>query len=687
MRGYCLPPLILAGVVVIGVAACSAKVTGTSGDGGQPDGPSGGDLVIEPAEVSLDVTPGVAAPTQTWTAKTSNGTDVTAMATWSVDDAALGVFSGATFTPGTARGGTSLVRAQWQGLSGFATVHVKLHARVTDTCPGCPPVPPDTAPACDASHNPTVVYPPNGALLPPNTNVIEVQFDQGTGNTLFEVDFQNAVTDVRVVTRCAAIVDSKGFPTNGCGYELGQTVWDYVAESNRGGDPVTVIVRGTDDSGACAARSPADHAVSFATEALQGGIYYWQSVAVVGAPGRTGGIFRYDFGKRGQIPEAFLAPSGTVQRCIGCHYLSRDGLKMAYGNDDPDSDDEYSDLKASLLDVATKVASAKDMVPPGFQTFSPDHKLFLASDGRDQNTPPAFFLYDGETGKAASPAKVPTGARSTQPDWSPDGKSVVFVRPSTFLANSAGGGGEDDNHFIGGSLFTMGYDGSFGAPAPLLPSGGENNFYPAYSPDGRFIAFNRVPAQAAALDQDAFSNPRARVLLVAAAAGSTPIDLPALNAAGDLSNSWPRFSPFVQQYKGNKIVWVTFSSTRDYGLRVENSHLVDGMPQENCYPPETPENNSTNKNDPLAPNCRQPQIWMAAINLSAAEGGAGDPSYPALWLPFQDVAAHNHIAQWVVSIVGPNADGGTCAGDGEACSATVVCCTETCLASGHCGLD
>ncbi|SRR6266571_2561303 len=115
MRGYRLPPLIVAGVVLIGGAACSAKVTTTNGDGGQPDGPAGGDLVIEPAEVSLDVTPGVAAPTQTWTAKTRGGTDVTAMAAWSVDDATLGVFSGATFTPGTARGGTSFVRARGRG--------------------------------------------------------------------------------------------------------------------------------------------------------------------------------------------------------------------------------------------------------------------------------------------------------------------------------------------------------------------------------------------------------------------------------------------------------------------------------------------------------------------------------------------------------------------------------------------
>src|SRR5262249_43898765 len=100
---------------------------------------------------------------------------------------------------------------------------------------------------------------------------------------------------------------------------------------------------------------------------------------------------------------------------------------------------------------------------------------------------------------------------------------------------------------------------------------------------------------------------------------------------------------------------------------------------------ETPENASTNKLDPLAANCRQPQIWMAAIDLSAADAGALDPSFPAFWLPFQDPSAHNHIAQWVVNLVG----GGNpmCAQDGNACNPpTVPCCTEVCLSTGKCGI-
>ena len=74
------------------------------------------------------------------------------------------------------------------------------------------------------------------------------------------------------------------------------------------------------------------------------------------------------------------------------------------------------------------------------------------------------------------------------------------------------------------------------------------------------MIFNAAP------DGDSFYNRKARVqLLPYPNASSTPIDLPALNSApagaGDpekLTNSWPKWSPFVQSYRGHKLLWVTF---------------------------------------------------------------------------------------------------------------------------------
>ena len=165
-------------------------------------------------------------------------------------------------------------------------------------------------------------------------------------------------------------------------------------------------------------------------------------------------------------------------------------------------------------------------------------------------------------------------------------------------------------------------------------------------------------------------SPTRRAHLHGPAGGGTPIDLANINGTGPLENSWPRFAPTVQKYKGDTIAWVTFASTRDYGDVVRNTDMVDGMPQHLCYPPESPENTSMNKNVIEDPSCLQPQLWMAAINLSKASSGA-DPSLPAFWLPFQDSKSHNHIAQWVVQLVGPPHDGRHghgCVPDGTACT-------------------
>jgi hypothetical protein len=253
---------------------------------------------------------------------------------------------------------------------------------------------------------------------------------------------------------------------------------------------------------------------------------------------------------------------------------------------------------------------------------------------------------------------------------------------------------------FGGSLWTLPYlgQGTFGTPTERLHSSGENNYYPSYSPDGSFIAFNQVPQQGSgALDacasglcpNDSYSNPKARVFVLGAASGNA-IDCERANGSPstmpvDVSNSWPRWSPFIQKYKGAQILWLTFSSTRDYGLRVRNHTLVNGQQQVQCYPAVTPENPSYQVGS-FPPNCQQPQLWMTAINLNTAGKGT-DPSFPAFWLPFQDITAHNHTAQWTSTVVNkPPPDGGTCIPAGQDCAAAPdnCCGSLVCDAQGVC---
>jgi hypothetical protein len=231
----------------------------------------------------------------------------------------------------------------------------------------------------------------------------------------------------------------------------------------------------------------------------------------------------------------------------------------------------------------------------------------------------------------------------------------------------------------------------------LVPStAGSNYYYPSYSPDGSLIAFNYAPSG------PNFHNPLARVQVVAAGqANPVPVDLAKLNDTGNLTNSWARWSPFVQGHKSGKIVWVTMSSTRSYGLRI-----VNDATKQNCYPTESPLQPFFNNTQ----NCTRTQLWMAAVRLDAAGVMAGvDVSYPAFWLPFQDITTNNHLAQWTQkSFTGTcgtsdaGVDAGTCAPGmccdnggctpcvnppppAPTCAANANCAAGSCCANGACG--
>src|SRR4029077_7196551 len=189
--------------------------------------------------------------------------------------------------------------------------------------------------------------------------------------------------------------------------------------------------------------------------------------------------------------------------------------------------------------------------------------------------------------------------------------------------------------------------------------------YPSYSPDSTaseaglqppsFVLFNRAADSSGAgtncnngfCPNDSFSNPDARLMLMANMASATPLDLEKANGSPatspvSLSNSYPRWTPFVQGYHGKKILWFTFSSTRDYGLRILNHK--SGMYQ--CYPADAAETPGGLHNQQFDPLCQQPQIWMAPILFKESQSATVDPSGVAFWVPYQDMTTHNHTAQW-----------------------------------------
>ncbi len=595
-------------------------------------------------------------------------------------------------------------------------------------CDGCAPFPPSDAGTCSPSTlgDPTLVYPPDGVLLPPNMNVLEVQWLPPAGATLFEVDFSNGVTDVKIETPCNPVPSVRspadaGTIYSGCGLTLPQQAWNDIANTNRDGDPVKVIVRAT-AGGGCVTASQQSVSIMFAKDDLTGGIYYWQSVLYGQAAGTAGGIYYHDFGTFDPTPTPFWVSGGMqANNCIGCHTLSKDGVQMSLMQDDADADDEYGDVKPQVVNVPSRTSTGGNMVSAGFQTFTHDHTMMVATvfktmGGMMGMVPDtAFGVWNGTGTTLITTNTLPSGMQGTQPNLSWDDRTLVFVSPTYgTIATQANdvpmglGGAGGDDHFMGGSLWMAGFNATTGAmstPQAFLTSTGAQSFYyPDQSVDGNWVVFNENDDNSTANnDGDCFYNRQSvvKIMHFPPQAGDQPLALSNLNVAGNLTNSWPRWSPAVTSYHGHPVLWLTFSSNRDYGLHLKNAGY------DNYYPPEGPSYDQpqpASKQNILFDSYAEPQIWMAGVIVDPSRSlDSTDRSYPAFWLPFQEVSAHNHSAQWVATVQGgPGGDGGSGSGSGSSsggnndsgptcnesgaacgsgdplCCPDVVCCGGTC---------
>lgn len=515
--------------------------------------------------------------------------DVTNRVAFSVENGDLGMFQGAHFLSTTDHGGMTNVVAQAGDVAATAPLYLMIRRAFDDASSQF------AGPATGAA--PKVLYPADGVLLPPNLTGLEVHFDPA-GHKLFEVAFSNAITDVRVYIGCAKL-------GSGCVYKIADDVWGWVSRTNAGVAAVDVHVRGTDNGGDPVGSS-AQISVEISRDPLMGAVCYWTT-------SNGTAIMRYDFAapnKNGATQ--FAGPSMASGECIGCHALSRDGAKMVteVGG--------QNDGRLLLLDVA----KAKPMVPLGstgksiFESWDPTGARFVGVYGDQGATDFNLQLFDGATGafrgdlagtgSAANPAD--------HPDWSPDGNSIAYVkvgRPNTLQKMGMGA--------------IMMVPATGGAPVELVPAlAGKNRYYPAFSPDSRFVVFDESTCPAGLTSDDgcdADTDPSATLFAVMAKPGSTPVRLDRANAGGNLTNSFPKWSPFVSRRTGeaaSRLMWVTFSSSRPMGARSPSGVW----------------------------------IWMAGIDPDKIEQGL-DGSYPAFALPIQDFTTSNHIAQWATQIVPP----------------------------------
>jgi hypothetical protein len=610
-----MPALALAAAAACGGGGGGGAGGVDAGDNGNGNGNGNAEglvsIALEPANPSLTIdndTPATAEFRAIGTYEDGSERDITRSARFSIVDSSLGRMEGPAFTSFTTRGGSTRVTAALGGVSGSTNLSLILRKRYVDpdSADDLPDDPGDAfAGDEDAERAPQLVYPNDGVLVPPNLRDIEIHFLPGEDNELFELSFTNTFTDIVLYLRCT-------FELNGgCIYQPDATLWTWLAQTNRGAEPVQISLRATDDEGTAVGVSESiEMRVSF--DDVRGAIYYWTT------SGDTA-IMRYDFGDSDQQEaEVFMRPEfDDNQTCVGCHALSPDGSKMVaeLGG--------QNDGRLVLFDVFEQelIVPVTERRQSIFQSWKPDGSEFVGVYMDNNATDFNLLLFDGDTAEFTGTIDIGATADdpANHPDWSPDGSRIVFTRVGEANTNQR-------SYYGAIQMITYEGDDEWSVPETLVPrEDGTNFYYPAFSPDPDYIIFNRSRCNSGntGSECDGDMNPTATLMMMRSEVGATPVELTRANAPGvrdegrtALYNSFPKWSPFVFQRTeefGTRLMWVTFSSKRDFGLRETDTLL-----------------------------------WMAAIDPDPVRSGL-DPSFPAFAIPYQDLETNNHIAQWTQS--------------------------------------
>ena len=460
-----------------------------------------------------------------------------------------------------------------------------------------------------------LVYPPTGAMAPADFAPITVQWKYSGGTPdVFVVRFENEEAQIDVIGDATKWKNGPGYTLT-----LPASIWKKLFEFPD--HPkwqlrvLSATVQGGKLMGQLLASKPSILHVS--AQKAGGALYYWntqmQAVRVIEA-GKT---------------VASTVPTGGGF-CTGCHSVSPDGSTVAVSHM----------MGAGMTSMSMQLVSAKSGSKPAWlhakaeallassftiaAAFSPkyftptDKWLVVPTSGSASMIPGATKLMAVDLIKGNATALVKGGDLGKQafPTWSPDGNFVVYA--------SAADVGNGFSATQPTSLYSVPFNGGQGGTATVLTGAddaGAFQYYPAFSVDGQWVAYNRVDPAAQACPssgssggpssggEGTYDNCNAELWMIAAAGGKA-IRLDNANQSTDpLTNSWPTFGNVVgSQY------WMAFSSRRDYGF------LHTGP---------TP----------------SPQIYVVAIDPQKLLAGE-DGSYAALWLPGQDMQAGCHIARW-----------------------------------------
>ena len=505
-------------------------------------------------------------------------------ATWSV----LANFGGSVsadglYTTPSDHGGVGQIQVRQQGIDGLCEVAISIDGQINNTADSAVPGAFSSAGVVvDDNCAAQLLYPLDDAVIPGSLLPPKIQWFASGGSNMYSVRLHSDYSDLT-------------FFTNDEFLSPDQATWQGLTTFDPGTLVEITLVSGN-WTGSSFSGTPCTASSSVTIEAsdndLDGTVVYWGASA-------AGGMRTLGVGATSPTPLALPAMT-----CVGCHTvnLSNPSL-MSYSDFSPMSPGRI----VNLSNPSAVVAGPLDSV---FTTLDP-------TGTRGVKAPMFGFgsIFGGrqltliELPSEMSLGTLPTSGTPSFADWSPDGSKLVYSSCSE---------GSTEFGAQGCSLRIMDVSGDVFTNDRLLlqNQGDENLYYPTFSPDSQWIAFNKGGHFTGTdangdpnSNSSSYANPTARLFIISANGGDA-VELAAANGVGDLTNSWPRWAPVTQDY-----AWLAYSSKRDYG------HSGQG--------------NS--------------QLWITAVDLSEASLG-NDPSAPPVWFTGQDLGENNLIPVWVPRI-------------------------------------
>lgn len=464
----------------------------------------------------------------------------------------------------------------------------------------------------NASGGPCISEPTFGALYPRNFTPPLIEWIPGPGQDVFELrmHIENQMNDLVVYTSQPSFI-------------LPDDIWAGLSANSQDADMAIAIRGGQLAAGgselAGGAFAGSSGTVHIAPVDADGAIVYWTTSSNTALKGFKIGDKRVST----VLSPELITAAGKPTRCIGCHTSSPDGMLAFFGSADPQFSVDARQVNGSGAPPLPSQVTANALrnlarVDQDLPTLSKAHygpgdavvitSLFHpATANKWELVYTDLLAQSGGTGVIARGGD-PNGAAT--PAWSHDGNTIVYTSTAAIVQARLDMGN--------GDLWTVPYNNRAGGQAAPLPGANEpasNQYYPAYSAEDQFIAFNRNPRG------HQMYNSAEGELWVVPAGGGAPTRLAANDPPActgqrspGLTNSWPRWSPSAPKAGGRRFYWLVFSSRRrPFG----------------------------------SPATNPPQLYLSAVVTKDGPGGEIiEGAYPAVYIPTQPAAESNHTPAW-----------------------------------------